>query len=197
MPEEKKLTRAERSALNRARHARERAKLEREWRARESEKQERREERREANREAFWRSRYGTPAPSQELRDELGEIPQAKSVIRETDDEWHVVGRDGRGYAVTRTWAVTMPDGERLEMPSAEGAAWVVGESVDMCRADGFTAGTESRGWRCTAADKTTVTLLDPWGREHRTKIRWTVDGRAWARPKGYATTLYADEMAA
>lgn len=60
---ERTLTRAERSELNRKKHALKRAKLEAQWAEEAQAKRDEKRRRREANRRAWW-ARYGMQAPA-------------------------------------------------------------------------------------------------------------------------------------
>ena len=197
----RKLTRAERSALNRAAHARKREKLESQWQAQAEEKREAKRRAREENRAAWWQMRYGVVAPGQEAKyDDLPEVPAA-SVERVTGDEWHVTGDDGLGYMVERTYRLTVPTGEAYEMPDAASCAELIAAAVDENLGSAQLKPGMSFGvWTVTKASGKRATVRDEHGTEHTLKVRYTADGRAYL--KLYANsraekTVYADEMAA
>lgn len=195
------LTRAERSELNRKRHAAKRAQLERQWQAEAEAKREAKRQAREENRAAWWRMRYGVIAPGQETKyDDLPEVP-ASSVERVTGDEWHVTGDDGLGYMVERTYRLTVPTGEAYEMPDAASCAELIAAAVDEnLGSTQLKPGMSFGVWTVTKASGKRATVRDEHGTEHTLRVRYTADGRAYL--KLYANsraekTVYADEMAA
>ena len=131
---EKKLTRAERSELNRAAHARKRAALERQWARQEAEKRAAREERRERNRAAWWAMAYGVVAPGQGA--EPDELPacNASHIERVDSGAWQVIGKDGAGYEVTRSYRVSLDDGSAYDVPALSDAAELIAMAVDTNR---------------------------------------------------------------
>lgn len=127
-----KLTRAERSELNRAAHARKRTALERQWARQEAERRAAREERRERNRRAWWAMRYGVVPPTETEPDEMPACNAAH--IEQVDaGAWQIVGKDGEGYEVERVYRVTV-DGEPYEVPAISDAAELIALAVDTNR---------------------------------------------------------------
>ena len=161
------LTRAQRSALNRAMHARMRAEeLRRQEETRERRAAER-EERRRANRAAWW-ARYGMAAP--EPAAEASPAPAADSVAPaaeagarapegmprtalmrscegvEDGRTWDVLGRDGNRYTAYEgegAVRVVLPDGMAYEVPTLADASELVdlAISASMDSVAGFEAG--------------------------------------------------------
>lgn len=211
------MTRAERSALNRAEHARKRQQLEAEWREAEQQKREQKRLQREANRAAWW-ARYGTGAPSieeadpfEDLRDEreadpITEAFATSEVEQPSADEWRVSGKDGHGYEVQRTYRVTLQDGESFDLPTAEDAAEFIRMAIEANREQGreqWTEGARFSGYEVERATKSAITIRHDGSKVTRFTPRVDHDGRSYVvlkpRNERNATEirLYADQMAA
>lgn len=211
------MTRAERSALNRAEHARKRQQLEAEWREAEQQKREQKRLQREANRAAWW-ARYGMVSPSIEnadpfadLRDEpeadpITEAFAASEVEQPSADEWRITGKDGHGYEVQRTYRVTLQGGESFDLPTAEDATEFVKLAIEANREQGreqWTEGARFSGYEVEHATKSAITIRHDGGKVTRFTPKVDNDGRSYVvlkpRTERNATEirLYADQMAA
>lgn len=211
------MTRAERSALNRAEHARKRQQLEAEWREAEQQKREQKRLQREANRAAWW-ARYGMVSPSiedadpfEDLRDEpeadpITEAFAASEVEQPSADEWRITGKDGHGYEVQRNYRVTLQDGENFDLPTAEDAAEFVKMAIEANREQGraqWTEGARFSGYEVEHATKSAITIRHDGGKVTRFTPKVDNDGRSYVvlkpRNERNATEirLYADQMAA
>lgn len=155
--------------------------------------------RRERNRGAWWRMRYGVMAPGQEAgADDLPEVP-ARSVERVAPDEWHVTGRDMRGYMVERVHRVTLPDGSSYDLPSAKDAAELIAIAVDTCRSSqGFAAGQELDGYTVEHVTRSAVKVRHRSGKAWNLTPRYDEDGAAYVVVHAgtrAAKTLRAEDM--
>ena len=216
------MTRAERSALNRAEHARKRQQLEAEWREAEQQKREQKRLQREANRAAWW-ARYGMQAPVVEqdheteqddpfsdlrdnVSDPISEAFAASEVEQPSADEWRITGKDGHGYEVHRTYRVTLQDGENFDLPTAEDAAEFIRMAIEANREQGreqWTEGARFSGYEVEHATKSAITIRHDGGKVTRFTPKVDNDGRSYVvlkpRNERNATEirLYADQMAA
>ena len=204
------MTRKERRELNRARHERERAKLERKWAAEAEAKREEKRRRREQNRAAWWAMRYGVVAPHGSEPDVMPAC--SASSIEEADaGEWHVIGEDGRGYLVERKYTVTLDDGSAYDVPaigdagelialavatnveeSAGAASFAAGQSIDSGSVTYRVAHVTSRSVRLTIetthGDRDVTLKL-----RHSARGQWV---RLYANSKAQRD-IYAADMAA
>lgn len=195
MPETatRKLTRAERSEVNRRAHARKRQELESSWRQAAQAKRERREARRAENRATWWRMKYGVITPGTErMADDMAGI-KCRSFERPTLDEWRIIGADGRGYRIERRYSVSIPGmAEALDMPSARDAEELVNLAIDTCTESGqFQVGASFAGFEILKVRKDHVIARNPRGREQRHKINFDADGLAWIKTAPRATEWY------
>ena len=219
---ERTLTRAERSKLNREKHARERAKLEARWAEEAQAKRDEKRRRREANRRAWW-ARYGMQAPAIEqdheteqddpfsdlrdnVSDPISEAFAASEVEQPSADEWRITGKDGQGYQVNRVYRVTMQGGESFDLPTASDAVDFVRMAVEANREAGaaqWTEGARKGGYTVERATKSRVAIRHDSGKVTGYTPRVDLDGRAYVVLKArnerrpIEIRLYADEMAA
>lgn len=106
MAETQTLTRAERSARNRAAWARRNARMDAQAKAAQEQGRADKAARREANRAAWWRMRHGVIAPGQEVKaDDLPHV-SARSVERVDGDVWDVKTTSDRPVRVQRSYEV-------------------------------------------------------------------------------------------
>lgn len=183
---------------NRRAWARRQERFDREAERHQREGAEEKRARRAANRERWWMARHGCHAPGQPPVDELPDVP-AKSIERTSPDDWQVIGKDGEGYEVERSYTVTV-QGERFELPSLEDAAEFVRMAVDSNREamrEQWREGASQDGYTVEKATLSGVTV------RHESGARCTLApkldrGRAYVTLHSrsrFARRLYADEM--
>ena len=183
---------------NRRAWARRQARFDREAEKHQREGREAKESARAANRERWWMAKHGCHAPGQPPLDELPDVPAA-SIDRTSADDWQVIGKDGEGYEVERSYTVTV-QGQRFEVASLEGAADFVRMAVESNREamrGQWREGASQDGYTVEKATLSGVTVRHASGKACTLTPKLD-GGRAYVTVHGrsrFARRLYADEM--
>ena len=183
---------------NRRAWARRQARFDREAEKHQREGREEKRAARAANRERWWMAKHGCHAPGQPPVDELPDVP-AESIDRASADDWQVIGKDGEGYEVERSYTVTV-HGQRFEVASLEAAADFVRMCVDSNRdamASQWREGARVEGYEVEHATRSAVTIRHESGKSYKLTPKLDA-GRAYVTVHGrsrFAKRLYADEM--